>query len=382
MERYIKGFDGIRAIAVLSVIATHMNVWAFLENNETLNTSFLPLVSGYTGVQVFFVLSGFLITSLLISEHQSTGTISVKKFIIRRTLRIFPLYIFFLIIATSIHSIGQNVTTWDSLIYAYLYIYNFVPTDLYTSFLGHTWSLAVEEHFYIVFPSIFLLLFSKRRSILLLLLTLFLVGSLLLYYLLINSDYSNTHFVDRWSFIIGYNIAAGCLGALVLHTGKFQKPLKIMLGHPIGLGLGLAIFANTLYLHSGYWFIDHVFTTYLRAGGILILILWVYVNQTSKVVQFLEWQPLKYIGVISYGIYIYQGLFLATGPDRDPSQDWPLDQSIGLFLLIICAPLSYHFFERPFLKLKRKIGNPNVNNESIRTVQINALSEEKQYSSK
>ncbi|MEQ1527890.1 MAG: hypothetical protein ABL925_01135, partial [Methylococcales bacterium] len=93
---------------------------------------------------------------------------------------------------------------------------------------------------------------------------------------------------------------------------------------------------------------------YIRSAGILILIVWIFLNQDKFLVKLLEFSPLKYIGVFSYGIYIYQGLFLATGPNRMPLSSWPPDQSIGIVLLFISAPLSYHFYEKPFLRLKHK----------------------------
>jgi hypothetical protein len=73
---------------------------------------------------------------------------------------------------------------------------------------------------------------------------------------------------------------------------------------------------------------------------------------TGRLVKLLEVRPLKYIGVISYGIYMYQGLFLSTGPNRNPEQTWPPSQEIGFVLLLLSAPLSYHYFEKPFLRLK------------------------------
>ena len=88
--------------------------------------------------------------------------------------------------------------------------------------------------------------------------------------------------------------------------------------------------------------------------GIAIAISWLYFNQVSRLVNLLEMRPLKYIGVISYGIYMYQRLFLSTGPYRSVTQTWPPSQEIGLLLLLLSAPLSYHYFEKPFLRLKER----------------------------
>lgn len=355
----IKGFDGIRGLAVISVVLTHLNAWEYLEHHG-LKSSFVPMINGSTGVQWFFVLSGFLITTLLISEHRATGRVSIRNFIMRRTLRIFPLYILFLFLATVLHVIGNKVTSWDSLLYAYLYIYNFVPGDIYTSFIGHTWSLAVEEHFYIIWPSLFLLMFAHNRSRMILLLCSYIPASLLLHYALINSLFNANYFVGRWTFVAGYNIAAGCLAAMLVHNESSASWARPLFRNHFLMIAGILLYANAFYLHTGSWFVDAIVGQYVRLAGIVLMILWLFLNQESFLAKLLEFPMLRYIGIISYGIYMYQGLFLATGPQRDPSQDWPPDQSIGFVLLVIAAPLSYHYFEKPFLLLKHRFSRKEV----------------------
>jgi peptidoglycan/LPS O-acetylase OafA/YrhL len=303
-------------------------------------------------VRAFFVLSGFLITTLLINEFNANGTVSIKNFIVRRTLRIFPLYILFLIIVTLLHVFGHNVTTWKSLSYAYIYAYNFIPTWLYTNVLGHTWSLAVEEHFYIVWPTVFMLLFGKHRLALLGLILTFIVSAPIVHLLLVKTGIATGYFVDRWSFIAGYSIAMGCLTAILIGAEQSGSQMRRLAQHPASLMVGTLLYANSLYLTGESWFLQNVGSTYLRTIGIAISVAWLYFNQSSRLVNLLEWRPLKYIGVISYGIYMYQGLFLTTGPERDSAMTWPPAQEIGFVLLLLMAPLSYHYFEKPFLRLK------------------------------
>ena len=93
---------------------------------------------------------------------------------------------------------------------------------------------------------------------------------------------------------------------------------------------------------------------YLRGVGLMVMIAWVYLNQKSFVARALNIPPLRYIGTISYGLYIYQGFFLATGSYRFPGQTWPPNSVDGFVLLVIVAPLSFHFFEKPFLRLKSR----------------------------
>jgi len=93
---------------------------------------------------------------------------------------------------------------------------------------------------------------------------------------------------------------------------------------------------------------------YIRAAGILLMILWIYLNQASMLVRMLEIRPLRYLGTISYGIYMWQGFFLTTGPRRVAGEMWPPSPATGVALLVIVAPLSYRYFEQPFLDWKKR----------------------------
>lgn len=359
----IKGFDGIRGLAVLSVVFTHVWVWGYLAEKGWLTEKTMPLVTGTTGVQAFFVLSGFLITMLLLREREKTGTVSLLNFYTRRTLRILPLYVLFLILITVIHIVGNSVTSWQSLSYAYMYIYNFVPRHGYTSVLGHTWSLAVEEHFYLIWPLIFVKL--QRRNVLTALLVGFIVSSCIVFNLLQRVDpLSSAYFVHRWSFVAGSGIAAGCLAALLICGGRDREWWRGIARHPLTFWLGVLLFVNSIYLGDDRFLLTH----YLRDIGLAAIVSWLFMNQSSLLVRLLEFRPLRYVGLISYSVYIYQGLFLATNPGRSLGQSWPPDALTGLVLLVIVAPLSYHGFEKPFLQLKQRYSTKDEHQEAIQTV--------------
>ena len=353
-HRNIKGFDGIRALAVIAVILSHVGVYAALTERGLLSEPLLAMVGGGTGVQAFVVLSGFLITSLLIAEFDATGSISIRKFILRRTLRIFPLYILFLLVVTVLHLLLPGVTTWPSLYYAYAYAFNFAPTQHYTPILGHTWSLAVEEHFYLVWPSLFLLTYARRRPFLVGLTLVFIFTAPLLNLAFTRLGIGKEFFVGRFSCIAGAAIALGCLMALLAHDPRTAARFRRTIASPWTLAAGLLFFANSLYLQVDSWFLKHAGSGLARNLGIALLIGWIYFNQTSRLTRFLELRPLKYIGLISYGLYLFQGLFLTTDPTRTPEQAWPPSPEVGLLLLLLAAPLSYHFFEIPFLRLKSR----------------------------
>jgi peptidoglycan/LPS O-acetylase OafA/YrhL len=341
----ILGFDGIRGLSVLAVILTHLHVYPVLEQVGLLSPKITPMINGTIGVQAFFILSGFLITYLLIRENATTGTVSLRNFFVRRALRIFPIYwlvLILLFIMTMWLNTGVDRRTF---VYAFLYSYNFVPNVLYSNLIGHTWSLAVEEHFYLVWPVIFVFLFRRNPNHLTMLLIVAIAGSYLLFDVLqSNEALMNAYFVGRWTPFAGREIAFGCLGALLVTSA--QLSFRRFLGSRIAIALGVAFYASSL--------VPVLPAPYMRPIGLALVIFWIFLNQESRLVRFLEIRPLAYLGMISYGVYMYQGFFLATGPYRFPGQEWPPHSQAGLLLLAIVAPLSFHFLERPILRLKSK----------------------------
>ena len=318
------------------------------------------LVDGTIGVQIFFILSGLLITHLLYSEHEKYGQINLKYFIFRRALRIFPVYYLML---TSLLILGlflETMTTPKQLFLSAIYWSNHAHSGDYNITLGHTWSLAVEEHFYILWPPILMIMFRRKLtpSNQILLLT---ISIVLLHFLqkslTENISISGNYKVDRWTTSAAIYLIAGCIGGILLHTNYWNLiQSKKWLSTVLGILFIMGFFVEFWYQDKDY------FTKYLRIVGILAGILWIIVNQESFITRFLESKPIAYIGRISYGIYLWQGFFLATGPGRQNTQQWPLAAEIhfealfnpGFILLCITAPLSYHLFEVKFLKLKEK----------------------------
>ena len=118
------------------------------------------------------------------------------------------------------------------------------------------------------------------------------------------------------------------------------------------LGSAIALYTVPAIAFGRSWAFDNLVAGHMRAIAVVILILWIMGHQRSLLVTCLETAPLRYIGLISYGVYMYQGLFIATGPVRVTGHLWPPpDQLIGLLLLIAVAPASFHFFEKPLIKL-------------------------------
>lgn len=334
MDTKIKGLDGLRAISVLLVIMSHAEGWQALGITNSLVTASL---SANTGVSVFFVLSGFLITYLLIRERAETGRTDIFSFIKRRALRIFPLYylaIFFLMFmsATSNASIPPC-----SFFYALTYTINFTSVECADTTMSHFWSLSVEEHFYLLWPLIFAL--GKRTAVI--------TASVAAAACLIvgTSLYPETarYFTNRWTFPAVLPILAGCLLAFGCNNSKVKSVISdsstsgILL---ITILFGLA--APSFISSSTFWLIS-----------ICALVLYIFHNQNSMLVRALEFKPLAALGIISYGLYVWQGVFTGNGPYRSGAA-FPPSLDVGVWLTFVAAPLSYVFFEKPIMRLKHR----------------------------
>jgi len=342
----IKGFDGLRALSVIFVILTHLGLYTTAQSAGWLSERTAPIISGTTGVQIFFVLSGFLITSLLIKEYEATETISLKGFYVRRAFRILPLYFLCVGLTLLVDIFVWPVASDPAFLFAATFNTSFIPRDWYSSILGHTWSLSVEEHFYIIWPAALLLIyrFAFDRALRHLLIGVVISLSLLALVMRIE-EINASYFVARWSFFAGSWIALGCAAAIVVN-GNYPRA-NVFLASRWALGIAAALFLHSIALGQLPKPLDET----LRVMGAVILVCWIVHNQSAVLVKALEYGPLAYTGKISYGLYMWQGFFLATGPGRAPGQLWPLNPGLGLLLLCIVAPLSYQFFEKRFLMM-------------------------------
>jgi len=334
MNNKIKGFDGLRGLSVLFVIASHAVLWPRIGVTSPAVTS---VFSAHVGVSIFFVLSGFLITHLLIKEKQATGSIDLRAFYARRALRIFPLYYLAVIFLLFLDYAGKASIPNCIYPFAFTYTINFIPKSCAFSSMSHFWSLAVEEHFYLIWPFVFLL--GKRAAI----------GSAIVF--IAACIYFGTSafpvlpdfYVNRWTFPAALPIAVGCLLAFACDRHAVKQFFSSESNGAIILvaivaGMGAPAFVKT----EIAWL-----------AAVSLLLLYVYHNQKSVLVRILETRFLATLGVISYGLYVWQGVFTGNGTYRT-GHPFPPDVDVGVWLTFIAAPLSYVFFERPILRLKAK----------------------------
>ncbi len=354
-KKYIKGFDGLRSYSILLVIITHLGFAHSFAEGSYLRDRVFYFFSGVAGVNIFFALSGFLITTLILAEYDKTGRFNVLNFFIRRFLRLLPPILPFYLALAIFMSLGYVRETYWGLLASVFYLYNYVPKAkiLYSTELSHTWSLAVEEQFYLMWAFLFAKVSKKALEKTLWVL---LLGCVLASYILpglpINikgEDYllGDVFFVMRWTLPAIGPILIGSLLALWQHR-NFGNIRERFASSRWGW-IAFLVFLCPFYIPD---FLVPIMRM-LHATGASLLLVWILNNQSHKVVGALEWSPLRYIGTISYGLYIWQGFFVRTGPDFTP-KIWVHDPPVNVLLTFVVAIVSYELYEKKVLALKKK----------------------------
>lgn len=337
--------NGIRAISILLVIFSHLNLqFSAFENIS----KYLPIIiDGQLGVNIFFIISGFLITSLLIKEKNNSGKISLKAFYTRRTLRIFPAYYFLLFVYFLLdhyHYIFISNISWLTAI-TYTKYFNW-QLDWYT---GMAWSLSVEEHFYLIWPLIFLA--GKKAQKIFAIFIILLIPLIRIYFYIHPHSWANPLTI----FFRLDAIATGCLFALYEQIIKnIFKKYWITIFYLSVILLLLLLFIpqfNIRYnLHLGVFNIPFggsigTITNFLIAA---IMMFSMY-GQRGIWFKFLNSKILTQIGFWSYSLYLWQALFLIK-------TNYIINQfPVNILFTFIAAIFSYYLIERPFLKFKSKL---------------------------
>lgn len=342
---YIKGFDTLRALSIILVILTHLGLYTWLPEDTFVKQNVWRLISGATGVQIFFTLSGFLITNILFNEVHKHDNINLRIFYIRRFLRLLPPLVILYSVLFFLMKTGEIKYAPEALLYSIFYLYNFVPMKHYTGELGHTWSLALEEQYYLIWPVI--LNFIKSKKVLYALT--FIILGLCLYALLHlypTLSFGANYKTSRWFIPAIAPVMIGSLFAILNHETENALIVRYR-QHLLTLAIGITLFCFPLY--SSRALLKYSFM--IQPFGVSIFLVWIKYNQDSILTRMLDNSLLAYIGKISYGLYVYQGLFLRTGPS---GQLWIQQYPQNIILTISTAILSYHLLEKPILSFKKR----------------------------
>lgn len=354
-SRYIPALDGLRAFAVLAVIAYHLGMqWA---------------PGGLLGVTVFFVLSGYLITSLLLIEWDNTDTIDLPQFWLRRVRRLMPAIVLVIVCTAALctlleHSLLTKLRDdmWAALLWVTNWWYIFQDASYFDALgapspLTHFWSLAIEEQFYLVWPVVLLVAHKagvKRTAMRNATLAIALLSALemaLLYNPL--DDPSRVYYgtdTRAFSLLIGAWLAfvwpSHLLGAQ--KSVHLTKQVRSILD-----GVGLVALVALLALIV---FVDG-FSPFLYRGGILLasiltaIVIAVMVHPASLLGRIAGAKPLVWIGLRSYGIYLWHfPLFLLMNPRNFTGETPWWMYLVQVAVVFACAAFSYRFVENPLRK--------------------------------
>lgn len=357
-SKYLPSIDSLRALAVLAVIIYHVDV------------NYLP--GGFLGVDLFFVLSGYLISSLIIKEFRKTGTVNLYNFYIRRARRLLPAVYFMITVGLVVMVLFNEVLLRKShldAIFGYIYSSNwwyiFHKLDYFDSFgaqspFKHLWSLAIEEQFYMVFPLLFLLVNGKKKSkdgtyklnknFLYVVLGLILV-SLIAHILLF--DINNISRIYFGTDTRAFSLLVGVVGATLYPMEKLHSKVTPQQNMIYSI-LSLVSIAGliTVMIHTSEY------NTWLYRGGfLLVAILGLVViissgKQYTLMSKLLSFKPIVFIGKISYSLYLWHfPVLVLTTPVSEIGNPNIFFVILRIILTFVLAIMSYVFVETPIRKL-------------------------------
>jgi len=385
--RAIPTLDGMRGLAVLMVLAFHF-AWTFPGDDPTTATTLVEKVavrlhaflwSGWVGVDLFFVLSGYLITRGLVSPSKKELGTRLKMFWMRRVLRIFPLYYAFIIVGSVAALAVAGTAAWvpGPSYWVYMQNYSLAFDDVVLRWTAHFWSLAIEEQFYFVWPIVALVV-SRRKLIPTLVV---LVPAVVLFRAglvfkgahvpALASVFHDDHGIAKFVYRATFTRADGLL------LGAFVAVTQREVSHPVSVAwrrLRLPILVATALALAGLYVMANGLNDYDRrimAIGYVTLALFFASSismcadaaMSDRVRSLLSWRPLVACGKVSYGMYIFHWPLVVLLVPRLEKMQAGMSVAgqlgltsaaivLGIASMYVVAEISFRFFETPFLKLK------------------------------
>jgi peptidoglycan/LPS O-acetylase OafA/YrhL len=346
-KRYIPTLDGWRGLSVIGVILYHGRVGFFKSDSLPMRLS----AHGDIGVDVFFAISGFLICGLLLNEYERDGSISLRRFYVRRCFRILPAYYAALAGITTLSIFGVIHIKYSDLPSCLLFYRNYRllgPDEAGGFFTAHFWSLAIEEHFYLIWPAVLLTAKPKRAGR---------VAFLLAMAVATWRSFEG-HFELFPGVLIPSNLLArtdakvdallwGCIAAI--YFPAIKRHVEGIRFSQLWLPIGAILLVFEKFHAPGL--------IVLQAVLIPALVLSTVVQPGNLLGRVLEWQPLRWIGTISYSLYLWQEIFLPQLASQ---------KSLGVFhyvqqspwnvlAILACGCLGRYLIELPMARLGHRL---------------------------
>jgi peptidoglycan/LPS O-acetylase OafA/YrhL len=340
----IPSLDSLRAVSIAMVIASHAS-W-FLPHAIVASGLFRYTIGGgLHGVQIFFVISGYLITTLLVREHQRSGSIRLGRFYARRALRIFPpFYAYLAVLATlwALRVLPENGFTFAA---AATYVLAWVPHP-HALPVEHAWSLSIEEQFYLLWPPLLFWCLRRERSLgfaLAILAAMPLLRTLAL----------ALHMTSHGLVMLGAvdTLMAGCLLALLRGQPAWERRHRQWVNAwsalaSIVLGFVLIPYSAAKWTTPAGSLVVTALDATLTAACIAVLVVYAVDHARSLPGRILNSALFRHLGLISYGIYLWQQLFTLEVPRMLP---------LGFAGMLAAAELSYWGLERPLMRMRARL---------------------------
>ncbi|MEP7114129.1 MAG: acyltransferase [Ilumatobacteraceae bacterium] len=339
---FVPELDGVRGLAIIAVMSTHLMNWLF--------------PGGALGVDLFFVLSGYLITSLLVKEWSDTDRIDLRAFWMRRILRLLPaLSVYVVAAAAGAVIVGESVRTAGlAAVFSVFYLGNIVRAAglAFPPSMNHLWSLAIEEQFYLVWPMVFVLIRRRatRRASLIIGVVVSIVVFTAWRTVLWAAGAGETRLriaPDTRADVLLF----GCLVGLLMSWNLLPRLLDT---RPVRLALWPAAVFMIVFLFIGGRNGRPVWAYTAIGVASVVLLLNVLNPERVRVRAFMRWRPLVFLGSISYALYLWH-LFVLVVAERVLSTTNTLILTVVAVPLSICiAVLSGVIIERPFRQMRNR----------------------------
>jgi peptidoglycan/LPS O-acetylase OafA/YrhL len=356
---YLPTLDGWRAIAIICVLCAHGGMFFFSDKGPHPSGRLEDYTSrGSGGVDIFFAISGFLICTLLIREQKKNGNINLKSFYIRRVFRILPPYLLYLAVLAVLAAMGFIVVQRIEWVACLLFFRNYIP--LLTShdigwYTGHFWSLAVEEHFYLLWPAMLLLLQRRRATYvglaLILAITIWRTIDLTLHVV-------PSHVIERFDHRTDFRLDSlfwGCIGAIIFASESGRRSINNWI-NPIAWLICAAVLVvlTAQFFDRSPW--RTAIAATVRPPLFAAMVVATVANPGWILSRFLEDARLRWIGRASYSLYIWQQLFLVVQlvPRPLPFGHWQ-EVPRAFICIFACATASYYLIEQPLVRVGHRL---------------------------
>jgi len=340
----LPSLDGLRAFSAAMVVLGHSVQLLSVGRRLPFGTGVVG-AWGPIGVSVFFVISGFLITRLLLEERRATGTIRLGPFYLRRSFRILPAYWGYLVTIVALSAAGFIATSRSSAERAFSFTTDYLHPDSWT--LSHTWSLSVEEQFYLFWPFLLLAIGARRaRSTALILVC---VAPLLRVLTFVLAPDLRPGITAMLHLRVDA-LMIGCWAALEQEAHPGSRILEFLARPKTALCAAVYCLLGASIARHSDGLLQPAIGYTVEAISACSLVLWAISHSETAAGRFLNLRPIAYVGVRAYSLYLWQQLWLSH---ETQTRAWVVALFIACALL--CAEISYRFVEAPMLRMRRKL---------------------------